>query len=83
MMHSDGRGGVPSSWAPTVLGMTLQCLGWWHSGGDGRTGPELTSRCHPGRAWGRWPYRFQGCHHPFSRGATWRKYGSGRHSVME
>jgi hypothetical protein len=38
-------------------GVTLQCPGWWHSGGDGHTGPEvtektrsagLTSRCRPG-----------------------------------
>jgi hypothetical protein len=24
--HSGGRGDVPSTWIPTVLGMTLQCL---------------------------------------------------------
>jgi hypothetical protein len=45
--------------------MTLQCLGWRHSGEDGRTGSEvmeetrfagLTPRRHPGQAQGRWPY---------------------------
>jgi hypothetical protein len=25
--HSGGRGDVPSTWVPTVLGMTLLCLG--------------------------------------------------------
>jgi hypothetical protein len=91
-LRSGGRGGVPSSRAPTTPGMTLQCLGWWHSGGDGRTGPQvteemcsagLTSRRHPGRARGRWSYPFRGFHRPLSRGATWRRHGSGRHSVVE
>jgi hypothetical protein len=58
-MHSSGRGDVSSSRAPTALGMVLQCPGWWHSGGDGRTRPEVTeemrstglmSRCCPVRA---------------------------------
>jgi hypothetical protein len=91
-MHSDGCGGVSLSWAPTVPGMTLQCLGWWHSGGDGRTGPKVTeetrsiglmSRRRLARARGRRMYPFRGFHRPLSRGATWRRYGSGRHSVME
>jgi hypothetical protein len=62
-MHIGGCGGVPSSRAPTVPGMTLQRLGWWHSGGDGHTGPEVTEETHsaglmsrrrPERARGRW-----------------------------
>jgi hypothetical protein len=36
--HSNGRGDVPLSCDPIVPGMALQCLGWRHSGGDGRTG---------------------------------------------
>jgi hypothetical protein len=39
--HRGGRGDVPSIQVPTVLGMTLQCLGRRHSGGDGRIGPEV------------------------------------------
>jgi hypothetical protein len=55
-MHNSGRGGVSSSWASTAPWMVLQCLGWWHNGGDGRTGPEVmeemrstgpASRRHP------------------------------------
>jgi hypothetical protein len=55
-LYSSGRGNVLSSWAPTTPGMALQCLGWWHIGGDGRTRPEVTeetcsavlmSRHHP------------------------------------
>jgi hypothetical protein len=91
-MHNSGRGSVSSSRASTVPGMVLQCLGWWHSGGDGGTRPEvmketcstgLTSWCRPERARGRRSYPFRGFHRPLSRGATWRRYGSGRHSVME
>jgi hypothetical protein len=41
-LHSGRHGDVPSTWVPTMLGMTLQCPGWWHSGKDGRTGPEVT-----------------------------------------
>jgi hypothetical protein len=72
-LHSGGRGDVPSSWVPTVLGMTLQCLGWWHSGGDGYAGPEVTgetrpadlmSRRLPRRVQSRWPYPFRGCRRP-------------------
>jgi hypothetical protein len=78
-----------------VLGVTLQCPGWWHNGGDGRIGPEvtdvmeemrpavLTSRRRPGQAWSRWPYPFRGRRRPLSRGATWRRYGSGSRSVTE
>jgi hypothetical protein len=40
--YNSGCGDVLSSRAPVVLGMALQCLGWWHSDGDGRTGPEVT-----------------------------------------
>jgi hypothetical protein len=36
--HSNGRGDVQSICDPIVRGMALQCLGWRHSGGDGRTG---------------------------------------------
>jgi hypothetical protein len=36
--HSGERGDVPSIWVPIVLGMMMQCLGWRHSGRDGRTG---------------------------------------------
>jgi hypothetical protein len=66
-MHSGGDGDVLSSRAPTTPGMGLQCPGWEHSGGDGRTGPEVTEetrstsptsqRC-PVRAWGRRLYPF-------------------------
>jgi hypothetical protein len=42
--HSGGRGDVLSAWVSAVLGMALQCLGWRHSGGDGRTGPEVTEK---------------------------------------
>jgi hypothetical protein len=45
--HNGERGDAPSIWVPTVLGMTLQCLGWRHSGGDGRTGPEATGETCP------------------------------------
>jgi hypothetical protein len=91
-MHNSGRGSVSLSQASTALGIVLQCPGWWHSGKDGRTGPEVmeemrstgpTSRRRPGRAWGRWPYLFRGFHRPLSRGASWGWYGSGRHSVTE
>jgi hypothetical protein len=59
----------PSSRAPTVPGMTLQCLGWRHSGRDGHTRPDVTeetcsagpmSRHRTGRARGRWPSPFEG-----------------------
>jgi hypothetical protein len=91
-LHNSIRGDIPSAWVPTVLGMTLQCPRWWHSGRDGRTGMEvmektrsadLTSRRRPGRARSWWPYPFRGCCRPLSRGTTWRRYGSGRHNVME
>jgi hypothetical protein len=32
----------PSTWVPIVMEMTLQCLGWQHSGEDGHTGLEVT-----------------------------------------
>jgi hypothetical protein len=66
-LHSSGRGDVLSTWVSTVLGMTLQCPRWRHSGGDGRAGPEviektrpvgLTSWRHPGRVRSWWPYLF-------------------------
>jgi hypothetical protein len=91
-MYNGGCGGVLSSQASTVPGMTLQCPGWWHSGGNGRTGSEvmeemrlasLTSRRRPKRVRNRRPYAFRGFHCPLSRGVMWRQYGSGWHSVME
>jgi hypothetical protein len=90
--HSSVCGNVPPSRDPTVPGMALQCPGWWHSGGDGRTGAEVTektcpaglmSQHRPARARGRHPYLFQGFRRPPSRGATWRSYESRRHSVTE
>jgi hypothetical protein len=45
-LHSSGCGDVLSSWAPTVLGMVLQCSGWWNNGGDGRKGPTVTEETH-------------------------------------
>jgi hypothetical protein len=60
-LYSARCGGVPSTRVPMLLGMALQCPGWWHSGRDGRTGLEvteemhsiiLTSRRHPRRAQG-------------------------------
>jgi hypothetical protein len=46
-MHSSGRGDVLSSRIPTAPGRVLQRSGWWHSGGDGCTGPTVTeeTRC--------------------------------------
>jgi hypothetical protein len=91
-LHSSGYGEVLSSWAPTAPGMVLQCSGCLYSGGDGRTGPELTegtrstsptSRRRPVRARGRCLYPFRGFRRPFSGGAVCRPYGSGRHSVAE
>jgi hypothetical protein len=32
---------------PHGAGMALQCLGWWHSGGDGRTVPEVIGKTRP------------------------------------
>jgi hypothetical protein len=91
-LHSGRRGGVLSARVHMVLGMTLQCLGWWHSDGDGRTRPEVTEemcsiivvsqRC-PGLAPGWWPYAFRGYHRPPSWGAAWGKYGSGQHCATE
>jgi hypothetical protein len=91
-MHIGRCGGVSSSRAPTVAGMALQCPRRWHSGGDGRIGPEvmketrsagLMSRRRPGRARGRWPYPFRGFPRPLSRGATWGRYRSGWYNVLE
>jgi hypothetical protein len=46
-VHSNGRGGVLSSWVPTALGMALQCRGWPHgAGGDGKDAlrwPDVTA----------------------------------------
>jgi hypothetical protein len=89
-LHSGGCGDVLSTWVPTVLGMTLQCLEWQHR--DGLIGPEvkkkmrpasLTSRRRPGRARGWWPYLFRRCRRSLSRGAMWRRYGSRQHNVKE
>jgi hypothetical protein len=91
-MHSSGCGGVPSPRASVVSGMVLQCLGWWNSGGDGSTGPEVaeethstspTSRRRPGRACGRRSYPFRGFCRPLLRGTMWWRYGSGQHSVTK
>jgi hypothetical protein len=91
-MHNSGRGDVSSSQAPTAPRMVLQCPGWWHSGGDVRTGSEVTeetrstglmSRRCPARVRGRHLYLFRGFCCPLSRSATWRSHGSGRHSVTE
>jgi hypothetical protein len=91
-MHNSGRGGVSSSRASTVPGMALQCMGWWHSGGGGRTGPEVTeetrstdptSQRPPERERGRRSYPFRGFHRPLSRGATWWRYETGRHSFTK
>jgi hypothetical protein len=45
-LYSGRRGSVPSARVPMVLGMALQCPGWWHSNGDGRTGSEVTEDMH-------------------------------------
>jgi hypothetical protein len=91
-MYNSGCGGVPLSRASTVSGMTLQCLEWWHSGGDGHTGSEvteetllavLTSRRRPGRVRSRRSYAIRGFHRPLSRAAMWRWRGGGRHSISE
>jgi hypothetical protein len=91
-MHSSRDGDLLSSRAPTAPGMVLQCWGWWHNGGDGRTGLEVaeetcstspTSRRRPVQARGRRLYPFRGFRRPLSRGAVCRPYGSGRHSVRE
>jgi hypothetical protein len=44
---------------------------------------SLMSRRRPVRARGRRLYLFRVFRHPLSRGATWRQYESGRHSVTE
>jgi hypothetical protein len=74
------------------MGMALQYPGWRHINGDGHAGAEVTdgtspvglmSQHCPARAWGWRPYLFQGFRRPPSRGATWRPYEGGQHSVME
>jgi hypothetical protein len=91
-LHSSGCGDVLSSWAPTAPAMVLQCSGWWHNDGDGCTGPKVTeetypsgptSRRCPARARDRCLYFFRGFRRPLSRGAAWRSYRSGWHSVTE
>jgi hypothetical protein len=68
-VHSYKRGNVLSSRVPTAPGMAAQGSGWLHSGGDGRTGPEvtwetrstgLTSQRCPAWAWGRCRTLFEG-----------------------
>jgi hypothetical protein len=50
-LHSGGRGDVLSTWVPTVRGMAMQRPGWRHSGGDGRTEPEVIEKtCSAGLA---------------------------------
>jgi hypothetical protein len=67
--HNSGRGDVPSPRASIASGMAMQCPGWCHDGGDGRTGPTatevtgpagLTSRRSPGQAWNRRPPPLEG-----------------------
>jgi hypothetical protein len=91
-VHNSGHGDVLSFWVLTAPGRVLQCPGWLHSGRDGCTWPKVTgetlstglmSRRRPARAWGKRPYLFRGFRRPLSRGATWRLYESGRHSVTE
>jgi hypothetical protein len=74
--HSSGRGDVPLSRASTVSRMALQCPGWRHGGGDGRTGlmvtevtspAGLTSRRSPGKVWQRRPFPLRGFRRPLSR----------------
>jgi hypothetical protein len=73
-VHSSGRGVVLSIRVPTASRMALQCPGWWHNGGDGRTTPEVTgetrsaglmSRRCPAWARDRRPYPFEGSAAPF------------------
>jgi hypothetical protein len=45
--HSGGCGDVPSPCAPTVSGMSSQCLAWRCSGGDGRTGLTAAGKTAP------------------------------------
>jgi hypothetical protein len=91
-MYNGGDGDVLSSQGPTATGMVLQYSGWQHSGGDGRTGPELaeetrstspTSRHRLMRARGKRPYPFRGFSRPLSTGVACRPYESGRHSVTD
>jgi hypothetical protein len=68
----------------TAPGMVAQRRGWHRAGGDKETrSTGLMSRCCPTRARGRHSYLFRGFRRHLSRGATWRSYGSGRHSVTE
>jgi hypothetical protein len=86
-MHSRGRGDVLSSRVPTAPRMVLQCTGWWHSGGDGCTGPTMTeetrstglmSRSCPAWARDRCPYPFRGFRRPLSRVWCAGRTGVGR-----
>jgi hypothetical protein len=65
--------------------MVAQRQGWLHmaegDGGDTLHWSDVTTS--PARAWGKRPYLFRGFRRPLSRGATWRLYESGRHSVTE
>jgi hypothetical protein len=45
-MHNRGHGDVLSSRGPTTPVMVLQHAGWWHSSGDGCTGPTVTEETH-------------------------------------
>jgi hypothetical protein len=66
-------------------GTAAQWRRWPHrargDGGDALRWPDVTAPSEAAR--GRWPYPFRGCHRLLSRGATWRKYGSGQNSVTE
>jgi hypothetical protein len=80
-----------SSWVPAAPGMAAQGRGWLHSGGDGRTGPEMTGET--GSAGNVTVLSRVGMGQvsvPFSRvlpssfkGVARRPYGGGWHSVTE
>jgi hypothetical protein len=82
--HSSGRGNVLSPRTSTASRMALQCPGWRHGGGDGRTGlmvtevtspAGLTSRGSPGQVW-------KGARPPFE-GSTVLFRGRGASAVRE
>jgi hypothetical protein len=75
-VHNSGRDDVLLSRVPTALGMVQQRTGWWHSGGDGCTGPTvieetlstgLMSRCCPVWAQDGCLCPFRGFRRPLSR----------------
>jgi hypothetical protein len=85
-VHSCGRGNVLSSRVPTAPGMAAQGPRWLHSGGDGRTGLEVTgemrssslmSRRCPAWTWGRCLYPFRGFRCPLSSARRAGRTGAG------